>query len=178
MIYIPCKHRERHNGGWVEEMHFSMAGRDDILAVAPCMWPYPWAGRVQSWLAMLSMVVHRKIVHEQVLQLLLERRYGQWFGFWSIRDIMQGMPVCYQHLSNRYYLLRDIIPFLPRLTTMPGRVRPCLTLPSATGTRSHPSRHRLFEPLATPRTDVNTPLAEIVSSMQGWKDAPPMAGGH
>ncbi len=178
MIYIPCKHRQLHNGGWVEEMHFSIADRDDTMAVAPCMLLFPRAGRVQSWLATLSVVLHRKIVHEQVLRLLLERRYGQWSDFWSIGEIMQGMPVCYQHLSNRYYVLRDVIPFLPRPTTMQGRVRRCLTPPSATRAPSPLSLYRFFEPLASPGTDVNTSLAEIVSYMPGWKDALATAGGH
>ena len=41
------------------------------MAIALCMLLFPRAGRVQSWLATLTLILHRKIVHEQVLRLLL-----------------------------------------------------------------------------------------------------------
>jgi hypothetical protein len=80
MIYVPCKHNTIHNGGCVEEIHFSIGGRDETMAVAPCMLLFPRAARVQSWLATLATILHRKIVHEQVLGSLLMRRYGYFFG--------------------------------------------------------------------------------------------------
>jgi len=74
-------------------------------------------------LATLTIVLHRKIVHEEVLRQLLERRYGYWFGFWSVPELMLGLPVFYRHLASRYYLLRDIVPFLPRLTRQQRKIQ-------------------------------------------------------
>jgi hypothetical protein len=114
MIYLPCDHQSVHNGGWVEELHLLIGGRNEVVAIAPCRLLCSRAGRVYSWLATLTVVLHRKIVHEEVLRQLLALRYGSWLGFWSIPELMQTFPVFYQHQANRYYLLRDVVPFLPR----------------------------------------------------------------
>jgi hypothetical protein len=115
MIYIPCHHRQLHNGGWVEEQSFLIAGGQERVAIAPCMLLYPTSGRVQSWMGTLSRMLHRKIVHEAVLRQMLLRRFGGWFDFWSLAELMRGLPVMYQHHRDRYYLLRDVARFLPRV---------------------------------------------------------------
>ncbi len=122
MIYLPCDHQAVHNGGWVEELHLLIGGRNEVVAIAPCRLLYPRAGRVYSWLATLTVVLHRRIVHEEVLRRLLVLRYGNWLGFWNIPELMQTFPVLYQHQANRYYLLRDVIPLLPRLNRIQRKI--------------------------------------------------------
>jgi len=123
MIYVSCNHQQLHNGGWLEEMHLSIAGKQERVAIAPCRLQFSRFDRVHSWLATLTIVLHRKIVHEEVLRQLLVRRYGYWFGFWSVPELMLGLPVFYRHLASRYYLLRDVVPFLPKLTRMQRRIQ-------------------------------------------------------
>ena len=113
MIYVSCNHQQLHNGGWLEEMHLSIAGKQERVAIAPCRLQFSRFDRVHSWLATLTIVLHRKIVHEEVLRQLLVRRYGYWFGFWSVPELMLGLPVFYRHLASRYYLLRDVVPSCP-----------------------------------------------------------------
>ena len=122
MIYLPCDHQPMHNGGWVEELHLLIGGRDEVVAIAPCRLLYPRTGRVYSWLATLTIVLHRKIVHEEVLRQLLVLRYGRWLGFWSIPELMKTFPVFYQHHASRYYLLRDVVCFLPRLNRVQRKI--------------------------------------------------------
>jgi hypothetical protein len=122
MIYLPCDHRSLHNGGWVEELHLWIAGRNEVVAIAPCRLLYSRAPRVYSWLATLTVILHRKIVREEVLRQLLVLRYGSWLGFWSISSLMQTIPVFYQQQTARYYLLRDVVPFLPRLNRMRRKI--------------------------------------------------------
>lgn len=124
MIYLPCDHQPIHNGGWVEELNVLIGGRNEVVAIAPCRLLYPRTGRVYSWLATLTVVLHRKIVHEEVLRQLLAPRYGSWLGFWSIPELMHTFPVFYQHQANRYYLLRDVLRFLPRLNRIQRKIPP------------------------------------------------------
>ncbi|MGB8772363.1 MAG: hypothetical protein WCC92_22325 [Candidatus Korobacteraceae bacterium] len=127
MIYLPCDHQAMHNGGWVEELHVSIGGREEVIAIAPCRLLCARAGRPYSWLATLTVILHRKIVHEEVLRQLLALRYGNWFRFWSISEFMHTIPVFYQHRANRYYLLRDVVPFLPRLNRIQRKIQPRVT---------------------------------------------------
>ncbi len=121
MIYIPCQHERLHNGGWLEEQHFLIAGRQESVAIAPCMLFSPTAERVRSWLETLTNILHRKIVHEFVLRQILLRRYGEWFDFRNVGELLRGLPVFYRHHSDRYYLLRDVISYLPRVRrSQPG----------------------------------------------------------
>lgn len=113
-IYIPCQHARLHNGGWLEEQQFFIAGRSQRVAIAPCMLLCATSGRVQSWLETLAVTLHRKIVHEFVLRQILLRRYGEWFDFRSVGELLRGLPVFYRSHSDRYYLLRDVAPLLPR----------------------------------------------------------------
>jgi hypothetical protein len=73
------------------------------------------AERVYSWLGTVSAILHRKIGHERVLRQLLMRRYGAWIDFWSTSDLIRILPVFYRHRTHRYFLLRDVIPFLPKV---------------------------------------------------------------
>lgn len=128
MIYIPCRHERRHNGGWMEEQHFLIAGKQERVAIAPCMLLFPTSERAQSWLATLSVTLHRKVVHELVLRQILLRRYGFWFDFRSVGELLRGLPVFYRNRSDRYYLLRDIVPYLPKIsrarrTKTPRKIR-------------------------------------------------------
>jgi hypothetical protein len=115
MIYIPCHHKQQHNGGWVEEQHFLITGRPERVAIAPCMLLCPTSGRVCSWLETLSSILHRRIVHERVLRRLLWSRYGPYSDLRSVGDLLLGLPVFYRYHSDRYFLLRDVIPYLPRI---------------------------------------------------------------
>ncbi len=99
-----------------------IGGRNEVVAIAPCRLLYPRTGRVYSWLATLTLVLHRKIVHEEVLRQLLVLHYGRWLDFWSIPELMQTFPVFYQHHASRYYLLRDVACFLPRLNRVQRKV--------------------------------------------------------
>ena len=121
MIYIPCQHTRLHNGGWLEEQHFFLAGRQESAAIAPCMLACPTSGRVHSWLGTLAAILHRRIVHEAVLRQLLLRRYGAWVDYGSVGDLLRSLPVFYRHRSERYFLLRDVIPFLPRMRRRAAR---------------------------------------------------------
>jgi hypothetical protein len=115
MIYVPCQHERRHNGGWMEEQHFLIGGRDEQVVIAPCMLLCPRSGRVQSWLETVAALLHRRIVHEFVLRQFLLQRYGQWFDFRSVGELLRGLPVFYRYRSDRYYLLRDVVPYLPKV---------------------------------------------------------------
>jgi hypothetical protein len=115
MIYVPCQHERRHNGGWMEEQHFLIGGRDEQVVIAPCMLLRPRSGRVQSWLETVAALLHRRIVHEFVLRQFLLQRYGQWFDFRSVGELLRGLPVFYRYRSDRYYLLRDVVPYLPKV---------------------------------------------------------------
>ncbi len=107
----------------MEELHLLIGGRNEVVAIAPCRLLYSRASRVYSWLATLTAVLHRKIVHEEVLRQLLVLRYGSWLAFWSIPELMQTIPVFYQHRTSRYYLLRDVVAFLPRLKRVRRKIR-------------------------------------------------------
>jgi hypothetical protein len=121
MLYLPCNHQQLHDAGWLEETWVSIAGKEERIAIAPCRLLFARASRVHSWLATLTVVLHRKIVHEEVLQQLLTRRYGLWLGLWTTLDLMRCLPVFYQHHETRYYLLRDVVPLLPKFTIMRRR---------------------------------------------------------
>ncbi len=119
-MYIPCRHERPHNGGWMEEQHFLIGGRQERVTIAPCMLLRPEAGRVESWLETLTLTLHRKIVHEFVLRQLLLQRYGVLYDFRSVGQLLRGLPVFYRYHSDRYYLLRDVVRMLPRVRRSPA----------------------------------------------------------
>ena len=115
MIYIPCQHTRLHNGGGWKNSTSSSPDGEESAAIAPRMLACPTSGRVHSWLGTLAAILHRRIVHEAVLRQLLLRRYGAWIDYGSVGDLVRSLPVFYRHRSDRYFLLRDVIPFLPRM---------------------------------------------------------------
>jgi hypothetical protein len=118
----------------MEEQTFRIAGRQERIAVAPCMLLSPTAERAQSWLETVAVALHRKIVHEFVLRQLLVQRYGAFFDFRNVGELLRGLPVFYRHRSDRYYLLRDVVRLLPRVRRVAGISyrRPPKRSPSAT----------------------------------------------
>ncbi len=170
MIYVSCNHQQLHNGGWLEEVYVSIGGKQERVAIAPCRLQYSRYDRVHSWLATLTVVLHRKVVHEEVLRQMLARRYGYRFGFWSLPELMRGLPVFFRHRANRYYLLRDVIPFLPRLTRLQRRIQRATN--SQTGSLA-------TDPLcdSRPQSEVAAPLPgprvkalEDVAKMNAWEE--------
>jgi hypothetical protein len=170
MIYLSCNHQQLHNGGWLEEVYVSIAGKQERVAIAPCKLRYSRFDRVHSWLATLTVVLHRKIVHEEVLRQMLARRYGYRFGFWSVPELMRGLPVFYRHRANRYYLLRDVIPFLPRLTRLQRRIRPATNSQTGLVAPDPPGDARPQNEVALQLPGQRVKALEDVAKMSAWEE--------